>query len=50
MIQLMWDYQQLTLEENRLYIQKILKNMDFAKKNEIVNLMLKMHEQIKEKI
>ena len=47
MIQLMWDYQQLNLEENKLYIQKILKNMDFSKKNEIVNVMLKMHEEIK---
>ena len=31
MIQLMWDYQQLTQDENKIYIQKILEHLKYHK-------------------
>ena len=50
MIQLMWDYQQLTEVENMLYIQKILENLEYNKLPNLIKAMVKIHEEIKAEI
>ena len=50
MIQMMWDYQQLSQKENALYIEKILGNLSYHEPKKLVEIMVKLHEEIKQQI
>jgi len=44
MVQIMWDYQQLTHNENVLYIEKMLeKEIKYPKLDELIQMMAKLH-------
>ena len=50
MIQLMWDYQQLKGPEMQIYIEKMLENIAYKKKEELIHLIVYTHEFLKNNI